>query len=153
MGRLEYSVNEDIAYWLQLAHLDLESARKSLQGESYLHCIFGCQQALEKLLKAFVVEATRQAPPRMHNLVRLSALAGVNLQPQQENLLSKLSLEYIAMRYPEEIAAIDELNTRHSAEEHLWLIRKNLTHNSESTNRGEVPVAWPWIAAFAVSDS
>ncbi|MEX2307006.1 MAG: HEPN domain-containing protein [Pirellulales bacterium] len=74
---------------------------------------------MEKLLKALVVEATRRAPPRMHNLVRLAALAGVNLQPQQENLLSKLSLEYVEMRYPEEIAAIDEFNTRLAAEEHL----------------------------------
>lgn len=43
MGRLEYYMDEDIAYWLQLARLDLDSARKSLQGESYLHSIFGCQ--------------------------------------------------------------------------------------------------------------
>ncbi len=97
-------MDKDIAYWLQLAHLDLESARRSLRGESYLHAIFGCQQALEKLLKALVVETTHQAPPRMHNLIRLAALAGVNLQPSQEVLLNTLSLQYIEMRYPEEIA-------------------------------------------------
>ena len=67
-------MDEDIDYWLQLAHLDLESARGSLRGDSYLHCIFGCQQALEKGLKALVVAATEKAPPRIHNLVRLAAL-------------------------------------------------------------------------------
>lgn len=41
-------MDEDVAYWFQLARLDLESARKSLQGDSFLHCLFGCQQALEK---------------------------------------------------------------------------------------------------------
>jgi HEPN domain-containing protein len=112
-------MEEDIAYWLHLARLDLESARKSLQGDSFLHCIFGCQQALEKLLKSLVVEATNRSPPRLHNLVRLAALAGLTLQSNQEMLLSKLSLEYIEMRYPEELATIDELNNRAAAEEHL----------------------------------
>src|SRR5438445_1334030 len=110
---------EDIDYWQRLGALDLESARRSLQGESYLHCIFGCQQALEKLLKAHVVKATGQAPPRVHNLVRLAALAGVNVPANQEQLLSKLSLEYIEMRYPEELDSITELNNRPAAEDHL----------------------------------
>jgi HEPN domain-containing protein len=112
-------VDEDINYWLELAHLDLESARRSLQGDSYLHCIFGCQQALEKLLKGLVVRISHQAPPRMHNLVRLSTLAGVTLEPRHEDLLSKLSLEYVEMRYPEEISALADLNNRPAAEEHL----------------------------------
>ena len=109
----------DAAYWLQLARLDLESARKSLQGDSFLHLLFGCQQALEKLLKASVVEVTNQAPPRVHNLIRLAALAELSLQADQEMLLSKLSLEYIELRYPEELATIDEMNHRAIAEEHL----------------------------------
>ncbi|MDZ4658741.1 MAG: HEPN domain-containing protein [Bythopirellula sp.] len=112
-------MDDDISYWLKLAYLDLESAQKSLQGDSFLHCIFGCQQALEKLLKARVVEVTKQSPPRMHNLVRLSMLAGLTLQPHQDSLLSRLSLEYIEMRYPEEFAAIEALNNRPAAEQHL----------------------------------
>ena len=113
------AMDEDIAYWLQLARLDLDSARKSLHGDSYLHCLFGCQQALEKLLKGLIVEATKEQPPRLHNLVRLAALAGLTLQPAQERLLSTLSLQYIEMRYPEELSTIDELNSRQTAEEHL----------------------------------
>lgn len=112
-------MGEDIAYWRQLAALDLESARRSLRGESYLHCIFGCQQALEKLLKALVVKATGQVPPRVHNLIRLAGLAGVTLEPEQEQLLSKLSLEYIEMRYPEELESLAEVNSRPAAEDHL----------------------------------
>ena len=30
----------------------------------------------------------------------------------------------------------------------VWLIRKNLTHNNESTIPGEGLGVWPWIAAF-----
>lgn len=112
-------MNEDIDYWLQLARLDLESARRSLQGDSYLHCIFGCQQALEKLLKALVVQRTQLDPPRIHNLVRLTVRAGLSVDSNREQFLSKLSLEYVEMRYPQELAMIEELNTRCAAEEHL----------------------------------
>jgi HEPN domain-containing protein len=41
-----------------------------------------------------------------------------------ECLLSKLSLEYIEMRYPEALASIDELNNRATAEEHLQQTEK-----------------------------
>jgi hypothetical protein len=41
----------------------------------------------------------------------LATLAGLTLEPSQEQLLSKLSLEYIEMRYPEELATIEELVT------------------------------------------
>ena len=112
-------MDEDVAYWKQLALMDLESSRRSLRGDSFLHCIFGCQQALEKLLKALVVRATGNAPPRVHNLIRLAALANVTLPRDQEQLLSKLSLEYIEMRYPEELEVIAELNNRSAAEDHL----------------------------------
>lgn len=112
-------MEEDVAYWLQLARLDLESARKSLQGDSFLHCLFGCQQALEKLLKARVVEVTKQSPPRVHNLVRLAALAELSLQADQEDWLNTLSMEYIELRYPEELETIDEINNRVTAEERL----------------------------------
>jgi HEPN domain-containing protein len=119
MSRLEQLMEDDVAYWLQLARLDLNSARKSLSGDSFLHCLYGCQQALEKFLKAMVVESTNQAPPRLHNLVRLAALAGLTLESDHEMLLSRLSLEYIELRYPEELSTIAEMNSREAAEEHL----------------------------------
>jgi HEPN domain-containing protein len=78
---------EDVEYWLELARLDLDSARKSLQGTSYL--------------------------------VRLAALAGLSLESRHRLLLTKLSLEYIELRYPEELDTIDELNSRGTAEQHL----------------------------------
>lgn len=37
----------------------------------------------------------------------------------QEQLLSELSVEYIETRYPEELDAIAEFNTREAAEVHL----------------------------------
>ena len=112
-------MEDDIAYWMQLARLDLASAQKSFQGDSYLHCLFGCQQALEKLLKALVVKVTNQSPPRLHNLIRLASLACLRIESEHEILLSRLSLEYIELRYPEELTTVDEMNRRDVAEEHL----------------------------------
>ena len=111
-------MEQDIQYWLQLARLDLESARRSLRGESYLHCIFGCQQALDKALKALVVKSTGHAPPRTHNLIRLQDMAGVSLSLSQQQFLSKLSVEYIETRYPGELHDLDEFNNQAAAQEH-----------------------------------
>jgi GT2 family glycosyltransferase len=43
-------------------------------------------------------------------------LANLVLDPNQEALLSKLSLKYIELRYPEEIATIEEINNRAARE-------------------------------------
>jgi HEPN domain-containing protein len=67
----------------------------------------GCQQALEKLLKALVVEVSHKLPPRIHNLVRLATLADLSLDSHQDVLLGKLSLEYIELRYPEKLAIVE----------------------------------------------
>ncbi len=112
-------MNQDIQYWLLLAKLDLENAQRSLNGESYLHCIFGCQQSLEKMLKALVVKSTGKAPPRTHNLIRLADLTGLSFSMNQQQFFSKLSVEYIETRYPDEFHALDEFNTRQAAKEHL----------------------------------
>ncbi len=85
-------------------------------GDSFLHCQLGCQQALEKLLKGIIVATTRQMPLRVHNLVRLAALAGLTLYAEQEKLLSQLSLQYVELRYPDELEAIGEINRFETAE-------------------------------------
>ena len=43
-------------------------------------------------------------------------------------------------------------DTFHSTRRQLWLIRKNLIHNNESTIPEEVPVVWPWTAISFESD-
>lgn len=74
--------------------------------------------AIEKALKACVVEATRDLPPRRHDLLFLADQAGTTLSPKQR--------DYLEGRYPGELppppAAREVTRDLNTAEEMvLWL--------------------------------
>ncbi len=70
----------------------------------YLYVLFCCQQAVEKMLKAAIVQRTSKLPPRIHQLARLAELAGVAVDDKQADFLRELGGYYIPTRYPEEVA-------------------------------------------------
>ena len=63
-------------------------------------CVFHCQQALEKVLKATWVEkASEGVPPRKHDLIALAREVGLELSQEQIDFLGDLSGQYNASRY------------------------------------------------------
>lgn len=79
-------------------------------------CVFHCQQALEKLLKALWVEkSTEGFPPRRHDLVALSKEVGLELSEEQALFLGDLSSQYKPSRYGD--VAVEY--TLHEAETYL----------------------------------
>jgi HEPN domain-containing protein len=61
--------------------------------------------ALEKFLKAKVCRQTGELAPRLHNLVRLSELAELDLTAELLDTLADLNDFNLEGRYPEEMAA------------------------------------------------
>jgi HEPN domain-containing protein len=57
--------------WIALAEYDIESASHMLNTGRYLYVVFLCHLALEKMLKAHVVESTHEFPPKTHDLIYL----------------------------------------------------------------------------------
>ncbi|MDD4334636.1 MAG: HEPN domain-containing protein [Desulfotomaculaceae bacterium] len=53
------------------------NARISLCNKKYLHCLFFCQQAIEKAVKAVYYDKYNKTPPRKHDLVALAKNAGI----------------------------------------------------------------------------
>jgi len=98
---------------------DLETARALLKTRRYLHVLFMCQQALEKILKAHATVRTARFPPRIHNLVRLGELADTELSTAERELLERLSLYYLQTRYPPELKALAKRVDRSMAAGHL----------------------------------
>lgn len=45
-------ISEKIAYWLDIAEYDMETAQSIHNNGRYLNAVFMCQQATEKMLKA-----------------------------------------------------------------------------------------------------
>ena len=58
--------------------------------------------ALEKILKAYVVRATSEVPPRIHNLDKLAEIAGLELSREQRELLREFEAYQIEGRYPDQ---------------------------------------------------
>ena len=90
--------------WAERAQYDLDTADAMFKAGRYLYVLFCCQQAVEKMLKAIIVQRAEELPPRIHRLVRLTELAGVAVEERQMDFLRELSDYYIPTRYPQDVA-------------------------------------------------
>ena len=95
-------MDKKIAYWIELAEYDLETARLMLNGGRYLYVGFMCHQVIEKALKAYYVSARNEPPPYIHNLKRLASDSGIydKMNEDQRDLLDVLGPLNIEARYP-----------------------------------------------------
>jgi len=108
-------VNEKtINNWLDLARYDLETASAMLASGRYLYVAFTCQQAIEKLLKAFFVRTNNCTPPYTHNLLKLCEEVGLMAQLSEEQLgfIEQLCSYYIQSRYTEELQRLSASLTK-----------------------------------------
>ncbi|UCD53101.1 MAG: HEPN domain-containing protein [Phycisphaerales bacterium] len=90
-----------IDYWRRGADEDWEVAARLVKDGKSRHGLFSAHLALEKTLKALVCRRTRDIPPRIHNLVRLGELAGLEPDDRQADLLADMNQFNIEGRYPE----------------------------------------------------
>ena len=105
-------VNPDAQRWAEWANYDLGTADAMLASGRYLYVLFCSQQAVEKRLKAEIVEQTGTFPPRTHDLIKLAQTAGVKLSEERDLFLRTLTKYYIGTRYPEEVSALAAEATR-----------------------------------------
>ena len=103
----------------ELAAYDLATAEAMLVSSRYLHVLFCSQQAIEKRIKALIVERTKTFPPRTHDLVKLAEIAGVTLTEDWEVLLRRLTKYYVGTRYPEEVSMLGGEATKDLASQAL----------------------------------
>ena len=85
-----------------MADYDLDFAGLCFRQEVYVYCVFFCHLALEKLLKAIVLEELGlEEPPYIHNLSGLSEIAGLDLPEEYAVFLKDLTPYGVTARYPE----------------------------------------------------
>jgi HEPN domain-containing protein len=123
--------DKDILYWVSLSRYDLNTAKAMLASRRYLYVLFTCQQAIEKIiekmLKALVVQNTRSFPPKIHDLVKLLTIAGIEAPEEKKEFLGKLNYYYLETRYPAELSEISKLIKRQIALDIFNETRKTLT--------------------------
>jgi HEPN domain-containing protein len=83
---------------------DWAVASDLIEKERVRHALFFSHLAVEKLLKALVVRAVADIAPRIHNLVRLAEIAGLDLSAEHRDVLADLNPFSLAGRYPETLA-------------------------------------------------
>ncbi len=85
--------------WWTQSKRDFRTARNCHASRDYYAAVFFCHQAVEKALKAAVVELARELPPRTHNLLQL----GERLKTSKRirGFLMELTPEYVITRYPD----------------------------------------------------
>ncbi len=98
-------MKEQTRRWLMRADDDLGLARLAVREGSFpAGVLFLCQQAVEKSLKAVLVEATDTSPPRIHDLRRLAAGCTLPFSREHFRLMERLTDVYRPSRYPDTAA-------------------------------------------------
>ncbi len=93
--------------WLKIAKNDLKVAEELFKDGLYLNVIEHSHAALEKLLKGIIVDQKNENPPKIHSLLRLVSMTLIeNLESNIQELFKELDIKYIAVRYPEDIDAL-----------------------------------------------
>ena len=94
--------NNRVAYWVELAKYDLDTAQAMLDSERWLYVGFMCHQAIEKILKGYYVSKSGKNPPYTHNLALLAKESGIydTFSEEHRDFLDLLEPLNIEARYP-----------------------------------------------------
>jgi len=109
-------LNEKVAYWLDLADYDAQSAKIMLYGGRYLYVGFMCHQTIEKALKAVITRYCKEGevPPKIHDLGKLAVRAQLfdKMTDEKKVFIEYLNPFNIQARYPEYKNRLSEMLTR-----------------------------------------
>jgi len=93
--------NELVSYWKETSDKDYNTMMNLLNSGDYHWSLFLGHLVIEKLLKALYVKHIDLQVPRIHDLLRLSELAGVITSEQHKDILDKITTFNISVRYPD----------------------------------------------------
>ena len=99
---MHLDVEKTIHYWLESAEYDLETGRSLISIGRFPYALFFGHLALEKLLKALVVEKTKEHAPFTHSLTFLAEKTGLEISEQLMDRLAEFTEFNIETRYPGE---------------------------------------------------
>ena len=99
---------EKVAYWLEIADYDIETAEAMYETKRWLYVAFMCHQTIEKTLKAYWSFVRDDIPPKTHNHMRLADECELyeQMNEEQKSFLEIITNYNIEARYPENKAAL-----------------------------------------------
>lgn len=94
-------MKEDTKLWVKQAEEDFKTAKAMLESRRYGYTCFCSQQALEKILKATVIELTNKRPAKTHDLIKLLEDSTLKLPQKRQKVLEEMGRHYFRVRYPD----------------------------------------------------
>jgi HEPN domain-containing protein len=113
-----------IRSWLDSSEKDWDVARNLFKLKHYAYCLFFCHLAVEKLLKALVVQKTGKPAPPIHDLKKLAKLAALKLTSVQRERLEAITTFNIMARYDDVKQSFHKKATRDFAKEYLAITKE-----------------------------
>lgn len=98
---IEFDIEKTVQYWLDGAKYDMGVANAMFKTQKYPYALFMGHLALEKLLKAVVVQNTRTHAPYTHSLEVLAKKAKLDIPEQMAIKLREFMEFHFEARYPE----------------------------------------------------
>ena len=95
------NINKQIEYWKSGAVNDIDTAELLINNNKLLHGLFFCHLVLEKIIKAHVVLATKNVPPKSHDLLYLLKKTELILESGDTEFLGLMMKYQLEGRYPE----------------------------------------------------
>lgn len=118
------NIKEVIQYWLTSAEDDIRVAQHLYDAGDYPQALFFGHLYLEKVLKALVVQETETHAPYSHNLLSLAGKSGIELSPQNETDLDRITKYNIETRYPEDLFDLKQQCTEELCQNELGKIKE-----------------------------
>lgn len=87
--------------WFDRSQEDLKVAKAMLEAHRYTWCVYICQQAIEKYLKAWYVKKFNEIPPYIHKLEKLCKLLSLKIPNQLLDSVVRIDRYYITTRHPD----------------------------------------------------
>lgn len=73
---------------IKQSEYDILTAKDMYKAGRYIYTVFMCHLAIEKALKALVIAHTKNAPPKIHNLIQLYKIAEADLSKKFNKTLA-----------------------------------------------------------------
>jgi len=104
---------DKVAYWLNIADYDFDTAEAMYSTGRWLYVAFMCHQVIEKTLKAYWCGTQSCDPPYTHSHTRLANGSGLyeRMDENQRNFLDIITDCNITARYPEDKAELSQTLT------------------------------------------
>lgn len=94
------------------------------KSKDYAWSLFVGHLVIEKLLKASFIKAKREHPPLIHNLLKISDLAGIKYSKEEEKLIDVITSFNLGSRYDDYKKKFYKKCTKSFTEEWLKEIKR-----------------------------